>query len=146
MHSFHFVTVLLYTCCILDLHSNAASVVYPIHRPLIYYSLQFRRGCCMSLTLLWQACRDAFLQETFTAHSGSLKTLRAYASELRNFFACSGKSPECCTRQDVITYMARPNTFAGRRGQPPAPGTRNHRLVVIHRFYEYASRYTVYDG
>src|SRR5260221_2097721 len=147
MCHFHFTLVIVYIYCILDLHSSVASVIFPVHRPLIYYSLHLRRrGLCMNLPLLWQECRDAFLQETFTAHSGSMKTLHAYASELRNFFACSNKSPERCTRQDVISYMARPNAFARRQGQPPAPGTRNHRLVVIRRFYEYASRYTVSDG
>src|SRR5258708_10118145 len=30
--------------------------------------------------------------------------------------------------------------------QPPSPGTRNMRKVIVHQFYVFAARYTCYDG
>jgi len=139
MHSFHFTVVILYTCCIPLLHSSAADVVFPIHRPLIYYSLKVRR---MSLSLLWENCIAAYLKEVFYAHSGSAHTIRDYSGILQRFFKHSAKSPEHCTREDVIDFIA----MRTPAGTPPSHNTRNYRLNVVRGFYKFAAHYTVYDG
>src|SRR5258708_1738411 len=146
MHSFHFITVVLYTCCIVDIQCNVASVIFPVHRPLLYYSLRFRRGHCMSLSLLWEQCIAAYLREVFTAHSNSEGTVKSYASVLRGFFRHTGKAPELCTREDVVSFMAASNHGHRNHGLPPSPGTRLYRKTGIHQFYVFAARYTCYDG
>src|SRR5258708_7336932 len=147
MHSFHFITVVLYTCCIVDIQCNVASVVFPVHRPLLYYSLRFRRGhCWMSLSLLWEQCIAAYLREVFVAHSNSEGTVKSYASVLRGFFRHTNKAPELCTREDVVSFMAASNHGHRNHGLPPSPGTRLYRKTVIHQLYVFAARYTCYDG
>src|SRR5258708_2375187 len=147
MHSFHFITVVLYTCCMIDIQCNVASVVFPVHRPLLYYSLRFRRGhCWMSLSLLWEQCIAAYLREVFTAHSNSEGTVKSYASVLRGFFRHTNKAPELCTREDVVSFMAASNHGHRNHGLPPSPGTRLYRKTVIHQLYVFAARYTCYDG
>src|SRR6266699_3177781 len=142
MHSFHFTLVVVYIYCIADLSGNAASVIFPVHRPLIYYSLRLRRGCHVNLSLLWEQCIAAYLKEVFYAHSGSAHTIKNYSGILRRFFAHHSKPPELCTREDVIDFIAMPTP----RGSPPSHSTRNLRLNVIRGFYRHAARFVVYDG
>src|SRR5258708_3152365 len=143
MHSFHFCIIVLYTCCIPLLHCSAIDVAYPIHRPLIYYTLRFRRrGLCMTLPLLWEHCIAAYLKDVFVSHSNSAHTVRDYAGTLRRFFERSARPPEQHTREDVIDFLAMPTP----RGTPPSHSTRNVRLVVIRGFYRHAARFVVYDG
>jgi len=135
MHSFHFCVILLYTCTIADIHSNAASVLFPIH----LYSLKVRR---MNLSLLWENCIAAYLKEVFYAHSGSAHTIRDYSGILQRFFKHTAKSPERCTREDVINFIA----MSTPAGTPPSHNTRNYRLNVVRGFYRFAARFVVYDG
>src|SRR5258708_28138081 len=143
MHSFHYVTVILYSGGIPLLHSSAASVIFQVHRPLIYYSLHLRRrGCHVSLSLLWEHCIAAYLKDVFVSHSNSAHTVRDYAGTLRRFFERSAKSPEQYTREDVIDFLAMPTP----RGTPPSHSTRNVRLIIVRGFYRFATHYTAYDG
>src|SRR5258708_827390 len=147
MHSFHCTIVIVYIFTIADLSSSAASIIFPVHRPLIYYSLRWSRGHCgMSLSLLWEQCIAAYLREVFTAHSGSEGTVKSYASVLRGFFRHTNKAPELCTREDVVSFMAASNHGHRNHGLPPSPGTRLYRKTVIHQLYVFAARYTCYDG
>src|SRR5258708_5498664 len=143
MHSFHFCVIVLYTCCIPLLHCSAIDVAYPIHRPLIYYTLRLRRrGLCMSLPLLWEHCIAAYLKDVFVSHSNSAHTVGDYAGTLRRFFERSARPPEAYTREDVIDFLAMPTP----RGTAPSHSTRNVRLTIVRSFYRFATHYTVYDG
>src|SRR5260221_12569005 len=102
MCHFHFTLVIVYICLQQVVHSDVTSVAYPIHRPLIYYSLHLRRrGCHVSLSLLWEQCVAAYLKEVYYAHSGSAHTIKNYSGILRRFFAHHSNPPEQCTREDV---------------------------------------------
>src|SRR5258707_11772182 len=117
MHSFHFCVIVPYTCCIPLLHCSAIDVAYPIHRPLIYYTLRLRRrGLCMSLPLVWEHCIAAYLKDVFVSHSNSAHTVRDYAGTLRRFFERSARPPEAYTREDVIDFLAMPTP----RGTAPS--------------------------
>src|SRR5260221_13974212 len=118
MHSFHCTIVIVYIYCIADLSGSVASIIFPVHRPLIYYSLKLRRGHCMSLSLLWEQCIAAYLREVFVAHSGSEGTVKSYASVLRGFFRHTGKAPVLCTREDVVSFMAASNHGHRNHGLP----------------------------
>ena len=100
----------------------------------------------MGLSLLWEQCIAAFLKDVFVSHSNSDATVDSYAYVLRSFLRHCGKAPEQATREDVVSFMAMPNTGRRNHGQPPSPGTRNHRKIIVHQFYVFASRYTCYDG
>src|SRR5260221_11906776 len=99
MHSFHCTIVIVYIYCIADLSGSVASIIFPVHRPLIYYSLKLRRRHCMSLILLWEQCIAAYLREDFTAHSVTEGTVKSYASVLLGLFRDTAKPPELCTRE-----------------------------------------------
>jgi integrase len=100
----------------------------------------------MALSLLWERCIAAYLKDVFVSHSNSEATVDSYAYVLRSFFRHTNKAPELSTREDVVSFMAAPNVGRRNHGMAPAPGTRNHRKVIVHQFYSFASRYTVYDG
>lgn len=100
----------------------------------------------MALSLLWEQCIAAFLKDVFVSHSNSDATIDSYAYVLRSFLRHADKAPELCTREDVVSYMASPNVGRRNHGQPPSPGTRNLRKVIVHQFYTFATRYTCYDG
>src|SRR5260370_24899909 len=104
MCHFHYTLVIVYIFTIADLSGSAASIIFPVHRPLIYYSLRLRRGhCWMSLSLLWEHCIAAYLREVFTAHSNSEATVKSYASVLRGFFRHTSKAPQPCTLDDSVS-------------------------------------------
>src|SRR5258707_2183159 len=117
MCHFHYTLVIVYIFTIADLSGSASSIIFPVHRPLIYYSLRLRRrGYCMHLSLLWEQCVAAYLKDVFVSHSNSAHTVRDYAGTLRRFFERSARPPEAYTREDVIDFLAMPTP----RGTAPS--------------------------
>lgn len=96
-----------------------------------------------SLSPAWQQCHDAFLAD-IESRSGSLRSRQTYSDILRLFFADTGKSPDACTRADVLAFAASPS-HGKRAGRPVSVSTRNGRVSALTSFYRFAATYAV-DG
>src|SRR5260221_14727636 len=117
MCHFHYTLVIVYIFTIADLSGSASSIIFPVHRPLIYYSLRLRRrGLCMTLPLLWEHCIAAYLKDVFVSHSTSAHTVRDFEATLRRFFGGPTRRQERKTREEGMNFWAIPPL----RATPPS--------------------------
>jgi integrase/recombinase XerD len=90
------------------------------------------------LSTEWKSCVENFLRDIYE-RSHSIKSVRSYRAMLFAYLIHHKKSPEQCTRAEVLSFLRSPCKSPGARGRPPAIATSNARLCVLASFYQFAS-------
>jgi hypothetical protein len=84
-----------------------------------------------SPTAGWERTRYAFLAEK-ERRSGSQRTVQSCSRMLRDFFGCSGKTPDAIASQDVFTWpMPRASQASSQVLSPSEPGLRSEFLLPL---------------